>query len=235
MRQIIRVHDTKAIEEMLERCDTSIIYYVDLTYTKLNIPSLCHLILPNVPSNLLNVYEKNMFKLLKSCAAFNEMGLIDGILAIIAEYMSVNGDGEFKLEYESKPRSIYNANYYCDIKKIVLSENYLSIDIEEHGDMSWGHLQPPTSSILRSQKANKIENVKYISFSQYDMKYKVYGVMVYQVNNLYKLSIDEILDFKFKYGTGGYQWVHLFNSSNETHTEFIQNYLEYYNFKYNST
>ena len=221
---------------MLDECDASIVNFIDPN-TQLSISSLCHLILPNVPSNLMIVYQKNLSKLLKSCNIFEKMGLVDGILNIIAEYMSDNGDGEFTLKYELKPRSVYNNAYYCDIKKIVLSKHFLSVDIQENGDMTLGCLQQPTESRLKSDAyAQSTDDVavEYVSFYEYNIDKKVYGVMTYKFLNLYKLSMDEILDIQFKYGLdphGGYRWVRLFDSSNETHKKFVEEYLEYYSYQ----
>ena len=219
---------------MLNECSVSIVHFIDPN-TKLSIPSLCHLILPNVPSNLMIVYQKNLLRLLKSCGVFRKMGLKDGTLRIIAEYMSDNGDGEFSLEYESKPQSIYNPECYCAIKKIVLSKHFVSVNIEENGDTSLGSIQPPTDSRLRSNaESTETVKVEYVSFSEYDIGTKVHGVMTFKFSNLYKSLLNEILAIEFKYGIhphGGYKWVPLFDSSNETHKKFVEEYLEYYSSK----
>mmetsp|Transcript_36191 Transcript_36191/g.31934 ORF Transcript_36191/g.31934 Transcript_36191/m.31934 type:complete len:99 (+) Transcript_36191:2-298(+) len=96
--------------------------------------------------------------------------------------------------------------------------------------MSAGAIQGPTGSKLKCNHNQHTAAIKYVSFYEFDLSTKVYGVMTYQYSNLYKLSIDEILDIQFQYGWGGYRWVGLFNSSNKTHREFIEEYLEYYSY-----
>eukprot|EP01083_Nonionella_stella_P223684 796930_1 len=235
------VHKTKDIEKFLDSCDKINFATFRDDETGLSIPSLCHLILPIVPSNMNSIYHESLFEMLKSCKIFEQFGIFDGILSIIAEFMK---HYEFVLEYEEKPQSTYNANYYCDIKKVVLSKHMLSIDIEEHGDMSFGRLQYPIRSKLgicdndnqttamgwmRMARFKTQYPLQYTSFFKYDIKYEVFGVLTYNIKELYKKTREQIFDIQFSYGSGGYHVVKLFNKENETHQKFIEDYLLYYN------
>ena len=223
---IDREHDTQPIENMLNKCDSSIVYFTHKE-TELSIPSLCHLILPQVPINLNQVYDKQLFEMLKSLQTFQKMELVDGIILIIAEYMK---DAQFVLELKPKPQSIFNANYYCDIKKVSLSKHFISIDIQENGDMSLGAIQNPTMSKIKSKNLAKKQGlkIKYCSFYKYNTSKQVYGVLTYEWKDLHKASIQEMFDIEFSYGWSGYEYIKLFNTENKNHQKFIKHYLEYY-------
>eukprot|EP01083_Nonionella_stella_P098401 276679_1 len=219
------IHQTKSIEKsIVNRCDAvSLATFIDPD-TSLNIPSLCRLVLPTVSINMNQICHRGLFEMLKSCPIFTTLNIVDGIVFLIAEYIQ---NYDFVFEYEEQPRSKFNGNYYCDIKKVTLSPHRISVDIEEHGNMSLGRLQPPTDSVLALSKniqyggghyygqmgrAKERLALSYTSFYKYDIQKEVYGVLTYEWKNLYGQSNEDILGLKFSYGSSGYQFVNLFNS-----------------------
>merc|ERR1719384_2383410 len=59
------IHDITSIEKMIDKvtnCDIALFANSIDEETKLNIPSLCHLILPRVPSNMKSIYNQSLLK-----------------------------------------------------------------------------------------------------------------------------------------------------------------------------
>ena len=117
--------------------------------------------------------------------------------------------------------SKHNDDYYCNILSFTLSPCLVVISIDEHGDMSKGQLQDPSTSVLVIEINNDKEsfalNCDSISFITHDLEYQIKGKITYYLSPdiITKLSDCESFRMYFQYGiypNGGYDSVVIFDN-----------------------
>ena len=221
------VHKLGDIESMLHNCDALNFVTFKAPRSGLDLLSFAHLSLHSIPSNLDKKYEDGMFLVLRQIEQFEQFGVFDDVLMVIAGYMA---PCTFTLEhgFDHYPKTYWNDSYFCNILSISLARNFIAVHIDENGDMSAGRLQAPTYSKLRRNQRSKGVDPSYTSFSHFDLKERIIGVMTYKISDLYKWTVNDILSLTFRYGSSGYNWAQLFDAGKSVHREFIAEFLQYH-------
>lgn len=219
-----KAHTMENIDSMLGDCDALSLIMFEDRQSGLDFLSFAHLSLYQLPSTLDKKYEEGLFEILRKMDVFKTMGVVDDVLVVIAGYMKPY---TFSLRFDEIPRSSWNENYFCNILRVTLSRNHVLVEIDEHGDGSAGSLQLPYSSKIQYPEHLHIKPT-HTSFSHFDIGRRISGIMTFEFENLCRLKLTDILSLCFEYGVNGYDSVRLFDSKNDDHRAFIEDFLQYH-------